>query len=135
MNEKELWFSSAIASACTIMSAALGGWDIALRVLITLIVIDYITGFLGAVKNHSVDSDVMWWGGLRKGAILAVLVITVLLDEMVNNQVPLLRTLAIYFYAAREGLSLVENFGILGVPFPPAITKVLKQLQKKGEGK
>lgn len=135
MNTKELWFSSVIATSCTVMSAALGGWDIALRVLIALMVVDYITGFLGAVKNHRVDSDVMWWGGIRKGAILTILLIAVLLDEMINNQVPILRTLVIYFYAAREGLSLVENFGILGVPFPPAITKVLKQLQKKGEGK
>lgn len=135
MNDKEFWFSTCIASACTIMSVALGGWDIALRVLITLMVADYITGFLGAVKNHKVDSEVMFWGGLRKGAIFAVLVITVLLDEMVNNQVPILRTLAIYFYVAREGISLIENFGKLGVYVPPSVAKVLKQLQKKGEGK
>lgn len=134
MDTKELWFSSVIASVCTVMSAALGGWDIALKVLIALMVVDYITGFLGAVKDHKVDSEVMFWGGLRKGAILAVLVIAVLLDELVGNQEPILRTLAIYFYVAREGISLTENLGILGVPLPPVISQVLTQLQKKGEG-
>lgn len=135
MNDKEFWFSSVVATACTAMSAALGGWDIALRVLIALMIVDYITGFMGAVKNNRVDSEVMFWGGLRKGAILAVLVIAVLLDEMIGNQEPILRTLAIYFYVAREGISLTENFGILGVPLPPGITKVLAQLQDKGDDK
>lgn len=135
MNIKELSFSTVIATTCTMASAALGGWDIALRVLLTLMVADYITGFLGAVKGHKVDSEVMFWGGLRKGAILAVLVIAVLLDEMVGNAEPILRTLAIYFYVAREGISLTENFGILGVPLPPGISRVLTQLQEKGDAK
>ena len=133
MNEKELWFSSVIAAACTVMSAALGGWDIARKVLIALMVADYITGLLGAIKTKSVSSDVMFWGGIRKGAILAVLIIAVLLDELVGNADPILRTLAIYFYVAREGVSLTENLGILGVPLPPEISKVLCQLQKKSE--
>ena len=135
MNPKEFGFSTVIASVCTIVSAALGGWDIALRVLITMMVADYVTGFLGAVKTKSVNSDVMFWGGIRKGAILGVLLIAVLLDEMINNQVPILRTLAIYFYVAREGISLTENMGILGVPLSPSIAKVLTQLQKKGGSK
>lgn len=135
MNDKEVWFSSVIATVCTMASAALGGWDIALRVLIAMMVADYITGFLGAVKTKSVSSDVMFWGGIRKGAILAVLLIAVLLDEMVNNHEPILRTLAIYFYVAREGISLTENLGKLGVPLPGAFKKVLAQLQEKGEGK
>ena len=135
MNIKEVSFSTVIASTGTIMSACLGGWDIALRVLIALMVVDYITGFLGAVKNKTVNSDVMWWGGLRKGAILAVLLIAVLLDEMVGNAEPILRTLAIYFYAAREGVSVTENLGVLGVYLPPGIKKVLEQLQEKGDAK
>lgn len=133
MNEKELWFNSVIATACTMASAALGGWDIALKVLIALMVADYITGLLGAIKNKNVSSDVMFWGGIRKGAILAVLLIAVLLDEMVNNQEPILRTLVIYFYVAREGISLTENLGKIGVPLPGAFKEVLAQLQEKGD--
>jgi toxin secretion/phage lysis holin len=98
-------------------------------------VIDYATGFLGAIKNHKVDSEVMFWGGIRKGVILAVVIVAVLLDKMVGNAEPILRTLAIYFYAAREGISVTENIGILGVPLPPSISKVLAQLQDKGDGK
>jgi toxin secretion/phage lysis holin len=76
----------------------------------------------------------MFWGGIRKGVILVVVGIAVLLDSMLGNPEPILRTLAIYFYAAREGISVTENLGIIGVSLPPVIVKVLEQLQEKGEG-
>ncbi|WP_308895956.1 phage holin family protein [Candidatus Desulfosporosinus nitrosoreducens] len=135
MNIKEISFSAAIAALGTIASAWLGGWDAALNVLIVLMVIDYATGFLGAMKNHRVDSEVMFWGGIRKGIILVVLAVAVLLDKMVGNLQPIFRTLTIYFYVSREGISVTENLGILGVPLPPGITNLLTQLQEKGEGK
>lgn len=135
MNEKELWFSTIFAAISTAVSYWLGGWDVALRCLALLMVVDYVTGFLGAIKGHKVDSEVMFWGGIRKCIILVVLAIAVNLDAMLGNQDPVLRTLAIYFYVAREGVSVTENLGILGVPLPPGITKVLTQLQEKGEGK
>jgi toxin secretion/phage lysis holin len=132
---KEFSLNTIIAAGGTIVSAWLGGWDAALKLLVGLMVLDYATGFLGAVRGHKVDSEVMFWGGIRKGAILAVLAISVLLDAMVGNQNPIFRTLTIYFYVSREGISVTENLGILGVPLPPGITKALTQLQEKGEGK
>lgn len=135
MSLKEFSLNTIIAAGGTIVSAWLGGWDAALKLLVGLMVLDYATGFLGAVRGHKVDSEVMFWGGIRKGAILAVLAISVLLDAMVGNQNPIFRTLTIYFYVSREGISVTENLGILGVPLPPGITKALTQLQEKGEGK
>lgn len=133
MGTKEFSFSTVIAAVGTVVSCWLGGWDAALRVLVTLMVIDYMTGFLGAIKNKTVDSEVMFWGGIRKGIILVVLAVAVLLDKMVGNSEPILRTLAIYFYVSREGISVTENLGILGVYLPPGISRVLTQLQEKGE--
>jgi len=134
MNTKELTLNTFVAAAGTIVSAWLGGWDAALKVLVVLMIIDYATGFLGAVKGHKVNSEVMYWGGFRKAAILVVLAIAVLFDQMVGNSAPILRTLAIYFYVSREGISVTENLGILGVPLPPGISRVLTQLQEKGDG-
>lgn len=133
MNSKEFSLNTFIAAAGTIISAWLGGWDAALNVLAVLMVIDYATGLLGAVKAHKVDSEVMFWGGIRKGAILAVLAVAVLLDKMIGNADPVFRTLTIYFYVSREGISVTENLGILGVPLPPGISKLLTQLQEKGD--
>jgi len=122
VNAKGLSFSAFIAS--------LGGWDATLKVLVVLMVLDYVTGVLGAIKNKQVNSEIMFWGGFRKGLILAVVVVAVLLDQMVGNSEPILRTLSIYFYVAREGISVTENLGILGVPLPTSISRVLTQLQK-----
>lgn len=133
MNVKEFSLNTLVAISGTVISAYLGGWDIALKVLISLMIVDYMTGFLGAIKQHRVDSEVMFWGGVRKGIILAVIAISVMLDQLVGNPEPILRTLAIYFYVSREGVSVVENLGILGVPLPPKISQLLTQLQEKGE--
>jgi toxin secretion/phage lysis holin len=135
MSIKEFGFNTAIAAVGTAASAWLGGWDAALKVLVVMMVVDYATGLLGAIKNKQVNSEVMYWGGIRKGVILAVVAIAVLLDELVGNEEPVLRTLAICFYVAREGLSVTENIGKLGVLLPPVIARVLEQLQTKGEGK
>ena len=135
MSIREFSLSTIISATGTIITACLGGWDASLKVLITLMVLDYVTGFLGAVRSHKVNSEIMYWGGVRKGIILAVLVVAVLLDEMVGNAEPIFRTLTIYFYVSREGISVMENIGILGVPLPPVIAKTLEQLQQKGEGK
>lgn len=131
--EKEFGFTMIVSALGTCISCWLGGWDVALRVLIAFMVIDYVTGFLGAVKTHKVDSEVMFWGGIRKGVIIIVITIAVMLDQLLGDNEPIFRMMALYFYIAREGLSIAENFGILGVPFPEKIKKVLVQLQEKGD--
>lgn len=133
-NEKEFAFGGIVAAAGTFIAAALGGWDIAIRLLIYLMIADYVTGVLAAIKYKTVNSEVMFWGGIRKSVVMLVVFLAVQLDQFVGGQAPIFRTLAIYFYAGREGLSLIENFGILGVPWPPAIHNALEQLKKKGEG-
>lgn len=130
---REYGFSAIVAAIGTFVSYWLGGWDVALRVLIAFMIIDYITGFLGAIKTKKVDSDAMFWGGIRKGVIIVVIAIAVMLDQLLRNSEPIFRMMALYFYIAREGLSIVENFGILGVPFPEKLKKVLVQLQEKGD--
>ena len=118
-----------MAVIATSATAMLGGWDVAIKLLVTLIVIDYVTGFLAAAKHKKLNSDVMWWGGIRKGVVFGVIIIAVLLDEMLNNSNPILRTLVIYYYIAREGLSVTENCALLGVPFPDKVVEILSQLQ------
>lgn len=131
---KENFVFAAIATAGTIASSFLGGWDIALKVLVVFIIADYVTGVLAALKRKQINSEVMFWGGIRKGALMLVIAIAVLLDELVGNESPVFRMLALYFYIAREGLSVVENLGLLGVWVPPAIKQLLEQLQEKSDG-
>jgi toxin secretion/phage lysis holin len=126
---KEAATAGWIATIGTFVTLYLGGWDAPLRVLVFLMVADYITGILGAFKTKSVDSEVMFWGGVRKGVVLFVVFLAIQLDDMANNSAPVFRTIALYFYASREGLSVVENLGHLGVPLPEQLTKFLQQLK------
>lgn len=131
---KEITFGGVFAAFATFMVASIGGWDISVRLLAYMMIADYVTGFLGACKQKKVNSDVMLWGGVRKGIVILVIILAYQLDQLMGGQAPIFRTLAIYYYAGREGLSLVENFGVLGVPWPPAIKNALEQLKQKGEG-
>ncbi|MDR6883806.1 phage holin family protein [Bacillus sp. 3255] len=131
---KESAFGGIIATAGTFIAAAMGGWDIAIQLLVYLMIADYVSGVLGGIKGKKVNSDIMFWGGVRKGIVLLVVFLAVQLDQFIGGDAPIFRTLAIYFYAGREGLSLIENFGTLGVPWPPAIQNMLEQLKQKGDG-
>lgn len=135
MSEKELAVSTCTAAACTAVTSWLGGWDGNLKALITLMIVDYVTGFLAAFKEKRVNTDVMFWGGVRKGIVLLVLLVAVLLDGMIGNETPIFRAMTIYFYVAREGLSVLENLGMLGVAYPSFIANALEQIQKRGDDK
>lgn len=125
---------SGIIGMLLLVATWLGGWDKPLQFLIFLMGADYVTGLLGAIKTKSVDSEVMFWGGIRKITVLFVIGLAVLIDGWVGEGSPVFRTLAIYFYAGREGLSVVENLGTIGVPLPTKIKDFLQQLNEKGGG-
>jgi toxin secretion/phage lysis holin len=130
---KENMVSGFVAVAGTTATMFLGGWDSILKALVLFMIADYITGLAGAFKTKTVNSEVMFWGGVRKSMIILVIALAVYLDQLVGNENPLFRTLALYFYIGREGLSVVENLGVVGVPLPGFVKKVLTQLQEKGD--
>ncbi|MEK5376547.1 phage holin family protein [Paenibacillus sp. FSL P2-0173] len=113
----------------------LGGWDKPLKVLLILMLLDYASGVIAAIKNKKMDSDVMFWGGIRKATVLTVVGLSAQLDDWLQPGAPIFRTAAIYFYAGREGLSLAENLGAIGIPLPFKLKSFLKQLNEKGDGK
>jgi toxin secretion/phage lysis holin len=117
----------------TTITAWLGGWDMLIQMLVFFIVLDYITGILSGIKNKNLSSDVMYWGGIRKGITLVVIMIAVMFDIMLNNSEPVFRTIAIYFYIGREGLSIIENMAKLGVPLPSFIKQTINQIAKAGK--
>jgi toxin secretion/phage lysis holin len=130
---KEAMTGGVVAAIATFATAYLGGWDVSLRLLAFLMIADYITGILGAIKTKTINSEVMFWGGIRKAIVLLVVSLAVQFDQLVSGPAPVFRTIALYFYASREGLSVVENLGIIGVPLPEQFTKFLQQLKGKAD--
>ena len=125
-----------VAIGGTGLTWLLGAWDTAMIVLIAFMVIDYTTGIIKGWYTKQLSSDVGLKGIARKFLIVLVLCVAVLLDRLLNTGTWVFRTLACYFYIANEGISILENVIVLGLPVPEQLKNALVQLQDKNkEGK
>lgn len=123
------------------IGGALGGWDSLLSVLIGMMIADYISGIIVACMGRSqkteyggLSSKVGWIGLAKKGLMLLVVLIGTLLDGALGLDSAMCRDAVCWFYVANEGLSLVENLNIIGVPFPTKIKEILgEKLEKNDE--
>lgn len=129
----------AAAAAGSILAAAFGGWDSSLQTLIAVIAVDYITGLLCALvfhkssktENGAASSYVCFRGLVRKVCILLCVLLAVQLDRVMNAE-KLCRTAVILFFIGNEGISIVENLGLMGVPMPAIVKNALEALKQKG---
>jgi len=125
-------YKSIIAVGGAAASYLFGGWSALLSVLLTFVVLDYVTGFLAAAKEGKLNSEVGLWGIAKKVAIFFVVAVAHLVDTALGDA-HLFRDAAIFFYLANELLSITENTGRLGVPIPTAIQRAVEVLRGKGE--
>ena len=134
---KEFW------NMIQLMFTAVGGWlgwflggcDGLLYALMAFVVIDYITGVMCAINDHSLSSEVGFRGICRKVLIFLLVGIENILDVNVIGAGSVLRTAVIFFYISNEGVSLMENAAHLGLPVPEKIKVVLEQLHDRAEDK
>ena len=118
---------------------ALGGWDASLQVLVALMVADYLTGVLVAAvwqrsnksASGALDSKAGFKGILKKCMILLLVWIGVLLDNATG--VNYIRMAVVLFFVGNEGISLLENLGLMGVPFPAFLRRALEALRDQGD--
>lgn len=111
----------------------LGGLDAALKALLVLMVLDYITGLCKAIANKEINSIIGAKGIIKKVGYLIIVAVSVLLDEVVGNT-GAIRNIVIYFFVANEGISILENWGAMGLPLPKKITEVLEQIKHENGG-
>lgn len=130
----------AVALVGSAVANALGGWDAALEVLVALMAADYVTGVLVAAiwqrssksESGALDSRAGFKGLCKKCVVLLLVWIAVLLDRALD--VDYVRTAVVLFFIGNEGLSLLENIGLMGVPFPAFLKNALEALKEKGDG-
>lgn len=128
----------ALAAAGGAIAGLFGGFDTVLLVLVGFLVVDYLTGWVVALmgKSHKsesgyLDSKVGFIGIARKGLILLVVLVAALLDQAIGADAAVFRDMVIWFYLANEGLSILENLSLAGVPFPAKMKAALEQLKEK----
>lgn len=128
-----------LSLAGTFVAEALGGWDAAMQVLVALMVADYVTGVLVAAVWHNsnksqsgaLDSKAGFKGLVKKCMILLLVWIGVLLDQAMGTNY--IRTAVVLFFIGNEGISLLENLGLMGVPYPAFLQKALEALHDRGD--
>lgn len=124
-------FKFTVAVLGTLLTWLLGTWDMALKVLITFMIVDYATGLIKGWYTKELSSDIGLKGIARKFLIVLVLIVAVLLDRLLSEGTWVFRTLACYFYIANEGISILENIIVLGIPVPEQLKNALAQLRDK----
>ena len=128
----EKYICIALSFITTNIIYLLGGIDISLQCLVIAIVLDYISGVIKAFTLKQLSSKIGFKGLLKKIGILMIVMLGVLVDRVAGNT-GAIRTLVIYYFVANEGLSILENIAITGVPIPNVLKKALKELKKEGK--
>lgn len=119
------------------ISAAFGGWDTALTTLVIFMAMDYISGLIvagvfkksGKSKDGALESRAGWEGLYRKGMTLVAVLVAYRLDLTIGASY--IKDTVIIAFIANETISLIENSGLMGVPWPPVITKAIDILKNK----
>lgn len=111
----------------------LGGCDGLIYLLLTCVIIDYITGVMCAIADKRLSSAVGFKGICRKVLIFMLVGLANLIDVDVIKSGSIVRTAVLFFYISNEGVSLLENAGHLGLPIPGKLKDVLEQLHDRAE--
>jgi len=127
------------ASLGSILAETFGGWDAFLKALVLFMVVDYITGMTvalvfhksGKTKNGGASSSVGFKGIAKKICIFLLVALATRVDSMSNTNY--VRNATIFFFIANEGLSVIENIGLMGVKYPTFLKKALEALKDKSE--
>lgn len=123
------WISVIAGMLGGFLSYWLGGWDVLLKTIVFLAIMDYITGLIKGFYLKELSSEIGFRGLLKKIVMFIVIAVAFVIQKMLGDNIPL-REVVITFYIANEGLSLLENAAVF-VPIPEKLKEVLLQLRDK----
>ncbi len=136
INELKVFVLGVIGAIGGFISYQLGGWNDVLTILIIFMLVDYVLGVVCAISNKSLktengglSSKAGFNGLLRKGLMFLVVFLGAKLDTVIGSN--FIMEAVVIAYILNETISIIENLGILGVPIPSIINKVIDILKKK----
>ena len=131
----------ALANIGGAIAGVFGEWGMLMTILASAMVLDYISGVLVAAFGKSLktegghlDSKVGFVGLAKKALIIMIVLLATLLDKALGTDAMVFQTATVCYYIANEGISVVENAGLMGLPVPDAVKRALEQMkEKKGD--
>ena len=114
-----------------------GGLDAVLKALLIFMAVDYLTGLAVAfvfhksnkTKNGGASSKEGFKGIVKKLCMLMLVGLAHELDVIMGADY--IRAITIMFFLANEGLSVLENVGLMGVKYNAFLVKALEALRDK----
>ncbi len=107
-----------------------GGLDGAFAFLLTLTVIDYLSGLAVGWFEDNLSSSEGFKGIARKGFMFALVGIANLIDKNIPVDNIAMKVVVCLFYISNEGISILENAHKLGVPIPEILSKHFKSMRE-----
>ena len=123
------------------VASVFGGWSAALSTLLIFMAIDYISGLIVAgvfhtspkSDNGTLESRAGWKGLIRKYMTLLAVLIGARLDILLGTAY--IKDALVIAFCVNELLSIIENWGLMGLPMPKVMSDAVELLKAKSEEK
>ena len=125
------WIKHIFAIIGFIAGMVWGTMDSLFIALLIFVVIDYITGVIVAIFTKTLSSEVGFKGIAKKVCIFILVAVGNIIDVYVIGSGASVRTMVIFFYLANEGISILENAAVIGLPIPEKLRDILKNMEDK----
>lgn len=130
-------FCSFMGLVGTTIINALGGYDIMIETLLFFMVVDYLTGLYIAgvlhkspkTKSGGLSSTKGYHGLVKKVMVLVLVAVMYRIDLLFN--IDYLRNGSIIAFCFQEGISIIENAGLMGVAIPEVVKRGIDLLNKE----
>lgn len=131
--------SVALSTALGVMFTLAGGLDNLFRLLLILMVVDFISGTMVAVKcKKKLCIKTNFLGLGKKMLIICFCIIGNYIDIAILKGGSATRTAILFFYISHEGMSILENSAKLNMPIPSQVKNIfddpkVKALKEQAE--
>lgn len=132
--EPENWLKLATGAIAAAASWLGTSWSMAppiVQLLLGMMVADIVTGVLAGKRIHGgLSSDKAYVGMRKKGIALVIVAMVGYAKVLGQVEVPLVEFTA-GFFIGHEGLSILENAALAGLPVPSVLKDWLEKLGQK----
>jgi toxin secretion/phage lysis holin len=111
----------------------LGGFDIALKTLLIVFALDYLTGVLKGWHTKQLSSSIGVKGIIKKVVYLLIIVLVHQIALMMGDTNGSMRNIVIFFFVSNEGISILENAKAMEIKLPNVLFKLLDALKEGSE--
>lgn len=114
-----------------ILNLFFGAADGLLYALISLVVLDYITGVCVAIHTKNTSSKIGAKGISKKVGVFVLISVSHIIDNFLLDSSNAVRSLTTTFYISNECISILENSTKLNLPLPEKLKSIVSSICKE----